>query len=67
MFAKQERSHPVQKNRNWKAKKTNVKEIQAALDPAKGFEIPGFVRWKPFNDLAARVMGFGIKPEHVKD
>jgi len=37
VFAKQERSHPVQKNRNWKAKKTNVKEIQAARDPTNGF------------------------------
>jgi len=41
--------------------------IARALDPTRGFELPGFVRWNPFNELAARVMGFGIKPEHVKD
>ena len=39
--------------------------LSRALDPDKGFEIPGFVRWKPIGAVAARVVAFGIKPEHV--
>jgi len=40
--------------------------LARALDPEKPFELPAYVRWRPFNDFAARLMAFGIKPEHVK-
>lgn len=41
--------------------------LTRALDPNKGFEIPAIVRFKPFGEMVARVIAFGIKPEHVKD
>ncbi|MCA1553047.1 MAG: FAD-dependent oxidoreductase, partial [Chloroflexi bacterium] len=37
-----------------------------ALDPRGTFQVPAVARWKPFNRVAARVLAFGIKPEHVK-
>ncbi len=39
--------------------------IGRALDSQKPFEIPGIIRAPFIGDLAARVIAFGIRPEHV--
>jgi len=40
--------------------------LRQALDSDKPIAVPGFVRWPVVGSLVARVMGFGILPEHVK-
>jgi hypothetical protein len=40
--------------------------LRQALDSDKPISVPGFVRWPVVSSLVARVMGFGILPEHVK-
>ncbi len=41
--------------------------VTAALDPNKPFAVPGIMRWPVLQHLTARLMAFGIRPEHVKD
>ncbi len=41
--------------------------LTRVLDPEKSLEIPGVARWQPFGAVAARVVAFGIKPEHVRN
>ncbi len=40
--------------------------LRQALDSDKPIAVPGFVLWPMVGGLVARVMGFGIMPEHVK-
>jgi 2-polyprenyl-6-methoxyphenol hydroxylase-like FAD-dependent oxidoreductase len=40
--------------------------LKAVLDPNTPFRLPLFLRLPLFSRLAPRVLGFGIRPEHVK-
>ena len=40
--------------------------LKQALDSDRPLAVPGFVRWPLIGGLVARMMGFGILPEHVK-
>ena len=40
--------------------------IAAALNPQTSFTVPCFVHWRPVGNIAARLVAFGIQPEHVK-
>lgn len=41
--------------------------IAGALDPNKSFALPAFLSWPVFRNLPARIMGFGIGREQLKD
>lgn len=41
--------------------------LRPALDPSKGFTMPRLLRWPVVGDMAARLMGFGLRREHVQD
>lgn len=41
--------------------------LERVLDSKKPFEVPGIVRVRPLANLLARVIAFGISPEHVKN
>jgi 2-polyprenyl-6-methoxyphenol hydroxylase-like FAD-dependent oxidoreductase len=40
--------------------------LKQALDPNKEFELPPIIHVPGFSGLIARVIGFGVSPEHVK-
>lgn len=40
--------------------------VARALTPDKPLELPGIVRVRPLGNLVARIVAFGITPEHVK-
>jgi 2-polyprenyl-6-methoxyphenol hydroxylase-like FAD-dependent oxidoreductase len=40
--------------------------IKTALDPEKQVQVPRFLRWPVVRELPARVVAFGIRPEHVE-
>lgn len=40
--------------------------IASALDSNTMFRVPGFVRWPFVSNMVARLLAFGILPEHVK-
>lgn len=40
--------------------------VKTALDPTKTFSFPVFLKWPFLRDLPPRIMGHGIRPEHVK-
>jgi 2-polyprenyl-6-methoxyphenol hydroxylase-like FAD-dependent oxidoreductase len=41
--------------------------VKTALDPQATFAFPAFLKLPVLRDIPARLMGFGILPEHVKD
>jgi 2-polyprenyl-6-methoxyphenol hydroxylase-like FAD-dependent oxidoreductase len=40
--------------------------IKSALDPDKQVQVPRFLRWPVVREIPARIVAFGIRPEHVQ-